>query len=472
MRKKKKIVDQHSEGLVKSLSETVTLSKLAAPLILSSLVSMSVSITDVVMMGWIGPTALAAGAAASDFYSIIFYLASGIVAALAPLAAQSRGANDTETIRQVTQQALWTVLLLSPPGIWIIWHSDYFLSLVGVQPDIVSTASAYAHMMALTYVPMLGVMVWHYFLSAHDRTKIILYVTAATLPLNAVGNYLFMFGKWGFPALGLAGAGVSSMLSAVFMFIVFFIYVMQQFRVYRLLHDFRFYWQRMKEILHVGVPIGLSNLGELGVFMFSTILMGTIGAETLAAHAVALRMAGVIYAIPLGLSQAATIRVGYAAGANDTEAMSHSARTALILATAVGLFYLFAVWGFNHDIAVLFLGDASGAVLSQAALFLLVLAIMQPLDCVGTVAAGALRGVKDTRVPMMISLAGHWGFGFISGLLLAFVFDLDGLGIWLGLGIGATVFALGTMGRLLAYWNRYVLPSAHPGKAIYGTASS
>lgn len=430
--------------------------RIAAPLMFTALVNMGMSITDVIMMGWLGPAALAAGTVASDFYSIVFYLCAGVIAAVAAIVSQARGARRRSVIRRATQQGFWAALILAVPGGLIVWHTGLFLEAVGVTPEVIPGARDYARMMAVALAPMLGVMVWRQFLAAHSDTNAVFRVTLAALALNAAGNYVFMFGKLGLPAMGLAGAGLASALCGLFMFVVLAIRVTRhrEYRRYYLLarmHEPD--WRRLRELFRVGTPIGLSNLGELGVYLLSTAVMGIFGVEALAAHAVALRMAGVLYAAPVGLAQAATVRVGLAAGAGDAGGRTRAVRTALWMTGAGGLAVLVVVAIARHDIAALFIKANGGAheIMAYAALLLLVLALSQPFDYLGTVIAGALRGMKDTHVPMLISIGSFWGVAVAVGAGLGFGLDREGLGVWIGLAAGTVLFCLMLAVRLARY---------------------
>jgi len=168
--------------------EGVDLLRLAAPLIMAALLNMGISITDVVMMGWLGPAELGAGAVISDYHSIVFYFTSGILAAAAPIIAHARGARDPRNLRRCTQQMIWLGLPLAFCGGLLIWFSPNVLAVIGVHPRITTLGAPYAHMIALAYVPMLLAMVWRHLLSAHDLTRVIFMITAAALPINAVGN--------------------------------------------------------------------------------------------------------------------------------------------------------------------------------------------------------------------------------------------------------------------------------------------
>jgi MATE family multidrug resistance protein len=427
--------------------------RIAGPLMLASLVNMGMAITDVVMMGWIGPVALAAGAVASDFYSLVFYLCAGVIGAASAIVSHARGAREHRVVRRTIQQAFWAAAFLAVPGALAIWQAPKLLALIGVQGEIVAGAGDYAQMMALTLVPMLGVAVWRQVLAAFADTRSIFRITLITLGLNAAGNYVFMFGKLGLPALGLAGAGLSSALCALFMFGTLSAYALRSplLSRYRLLRSrARPDWVNLRELLRVGFPIGISSLGEVGVYLLSTTVIGIFGAEALAAHAVALRMAGVLYAFPVSLSQAATVRVGLAAGAGDVSGQIRAARTALSAALIAGVLVIVAVAPARELIARLFVGTNGDAsrIVSYAALLLLVLAAIQVFEYVGTVANGVLRGVRDTRLPMLISVVSFWGVATAVGLFAGFGLEQQAFGIWIGLGSGAVAFSTLMLARL------------------------
>jgi MATE family multidrug resistance protein len=436
-----------------ALGEAWAILALASPLALAGFVSMGISITDVVMMGWLGPTVLAAGAATSDLYSIFFYLGAGVLQAVAPLVAQARGARRPDEVSRVVRQGMWAALVVALPGAWAVWHAGSILAAIGVVPEIAAQGRPYARAMALTFVPMTGVMLFRQTLAACGRPRAFLGAMVAALPLNALGNWILMDGRFGMPRLGLAGIGLSSAAVATFLLLVlaFSLARDRELRAYRFFHGVpRPHGARLRELFRVGAPIGAGNLGEMGVFLFSTVIVGTLGVEVLAGHAVALRMSGVLYALPMALSQAATVRVALGVGAGDRAAVLRSARTAMALGVSVGMAFLVAVLWLRVPIAGAFLRDG-GAPLEVAALLLAVVALMQPFEGAALTATGALRGLRDTRVPMLLLLGGHWGVGFATGLVLAFVLDLGGLGIWLGLAAGSTAVAVAMTVRL---WRR------------------
>lgn len=443
--------------------EAGALGSLALPLTLSALVNIGIGITDVVMMAWLGPVALAAGAVASDFYSIVFYLGAGTLAAIAPLVSHARGARRPADVRRFTCQGLWAAAFIGVLGALVLWHAPALLKLVGVKSIIADTGAPYARMMALAFVPMMGVQVWRNFLSAHDATRIIFRITAVALPMNVLGNWLFMYGGHGLPAMGLAGVGLSSLVASAFMLVTLHVHVMRQhrYRRYRLFRGPRgISLSAQRDILRVGLPIGVSNLSEMGLFMFSTVVMGMISVEALAAHAVALRTYAVLFAIPLGLSQAVTVRVGYFSGAGDTGAMSRSTATALAMCGVLGVIYTVLLTTLNDAIphAFLSLGAGHAEVVREAAMLLLVVAFAVPVHAGALAAAGALRGVKDTRFAMWVAVAGYWGLGFAVMMTLGLVLDMGALGVWIGLLAGESAMSLAIAMRLAWFWNANVQP--------------
>lgn len=439
-------------------TEIRKLSAIAGPLILSSLVSMSVSIIDLVMMAWLGPRFLAAGAIVSDYYSVFFYFFVGIIASSTALLSHAIGAKNNETVRATIHSALLLVFLSGLAGFFILRNADIALNFIGINPQLISDGMPYAHIMGITFMVLIAVNLIHYILSAHGKTNAIFYASLLAMPMNALGNYGLMFGNFGLPELGLAGAGWSSLFATSFMLILLISTIWRSgyTKKYHLLAKPKQLIKNSREIIRVGLPIGVSNLGEMGVFLLVTVLMGRFGAETVAAHIVALRMAGVIYAIPLGYAQAATVRVGIAIGAKKFEKIRVIFITSLIVAFTVGLLYLFSIALFRHEISLLMLTEdaASHEMLVQASLFLLLLAISQPVECIGTVGSGILRGFKDTKSIMFYSMIGFWGVGFLGGNILAFYFNFSGLGLWLGLAGGSIAFGALVLYRLVEKWQK------------------
>ncbi len=417
---------------------------LAAPMTGAALVGMGMSITDTLMMGWIGPTALAAGAVVSDLYSLVFYLAAGTLSIVAVLASRAVGAGEPDGVRRAVRAGFAAALLLLAPGVAAVWHAADFVRLLGVDPAVPVLGRGYARAMAITLVPMLFVTVGRNLFGALGRPRIFLLAISAALPLNALANLVLMFGWGPIPALGVTGAGIASALVAFALLAGFaaFTFLDPELRRLRL---FRAPWRvaagDLREIFRLGLPIGVFTLGEVGLFLIATVVISLFGAEALAAHAIALRMAGIVYAIPTGLSQAATVRVGTAIGAGGPERLNRAVSSTMAIGVVSGALICIALAAGADVIPRLFIPD-SGAFAATASALLLLLGVLHLAQGFAGPATAILRAFKDTRIPTQLSLAGYWTVGMPVGALLGFGLDLGVFGIWCGLGVGVFASAL------------------------------
>lgn len=415
---------------------------LAAPMIGAALVNMGMSITDTLMMGWIGPTALAAGAVVSDLYSLVFYLAAGILSMVAVLAARAVGAGEGESVRRAVQSGFVAVVLMLPPAMAAVWYTADFVLLLGVDEAVPDLGRGYAHAMAVTMVPMLFVTVWRNLFGALGRPKIFLVAMSAALPLNALANLILMFGWGPVPELGITGAGIASAFVAVVLLTGFTVFSMLDAEL-RGLRLFRAPWQTgvgdVVEIFRLGLPVGVFTLGEIGLFLIATVVVSLFGAEALAAHAVTLRVAGIVYAIPAGLSQAATVRVGTAIGRGEPGRVDRALGTAMTVGVLSGI-AICALLAAGAEVIPAFV-VADRAVAAMASTLLLLLGLLHLAQGFAGPATAILRAFKDTRIPMQLSLAGYWAVGMPVGLMLGLWLDLGVFGIWCGLGLGVLTSA-------------------------------
>jgi MATE family multidrug resistance protein len=257
-----------------------------------------------------------------------------------------------------------------------------------------------------------------------------------------------MFGNLGAPELGLDGAGVASALVNLFMFLALLFYVMQDKRLRRYRLSGRFWkidWAAMREIARVGLPIAVTEVAEMGMFLTTSLMMGLLGAEALAAHGVTAQCYAVIFMIPVGLAQAGAVRVGRAVGAGEARGAALSGWTTIVLAGLIALVPVSLFWFAGEDIAGLILDPnepGNAATVKLAASLLAVAAFFMITDAIQITSRGALQGMKDTQVPMAIALVTSWGLGFPAAILLGFVLGLGGQGIWAGLGVAMTAASL------------------------------
>lgn len=421
---------------------------LAWPLVVSQLAGIALNATDVIMMGWLGPNEIAAGALANSIFFTLFLAGLGLVLATSPMIAQAIGAGTGKSVRRTVRQGLWLAVaftLVITPVIFVL--GPIFLML-GQDPEIVALTGQYLSTAVWMIFPGLGIVVMRSLLSARGDTKLVLWVTVIGIGVNALGNYALMFGNFGLARLELVGAGISTSFVHFVMFFLLLAYVVFHRRYKRynvLVRFFKPDWPRFMELLRLGTPMALTLLSEVSLFGLSAILMGLLGTTELAAHAVALQLASIAFMIPLGLSQATTVRVGLAYGAKKSEAVGRAGWVSMgigmgFMIVSCAIFVLFPTFlvGLYLDNTV----ADNQTTLALAASFVLVAAAFQLVDGAQVIMLSALRGLSDTKFPMLVAFVGYWGVGLGTAYLTGFVWQWRGIGIWLGLATGLAFVAI------------------------------
>jgi MATE family multidrug resistance protein len=423
---------------------------LSWPLVLTNLAQMAIMTTDLVMMGWLGPTAIAAGTLGTNLFFATFMFAMGLAAAAAPLAAQALGrkVRAVREVRGAVAAALWLVTAYAVLAGAVLWNGAAILRAMGQEDHLADLAGDYLRALLWGVAPALWFLVIRSFLSAVERPRAALVVTVAAILLNAFVNWVLMFGNLGAPALGVVGAGIASALSNLFMAVGLFAFVTvdRRLRRFNLLGRPRApETRRMGEVVRIGVPIGVTMALEGAVFNASAFIMGAFGEAALAAHAVALQLAAIAFMVPMGIAQAATVRVGLAAGRGDPDGIGRAGRIAYVLglgfmATTAIAFLLVprAIIGLFIDVA----DPANATAVTLAVTFLALAGVFQLADGAQVLGAGALRGLKDTTVPMVFAAIGYWVVGLPVGVLLAFPLGAGAPGLWVGLAAGLAVVAV------------------------------
>ena len=428
---------------------------LAWPLILSNLTMALIQATDVVLMGWLGPHALAASALGLNLTFVFSLLGIGVVAASSPMMATALGRRSTAVrdVRRSFRQACWVAICISLASWTVLWNSEKLIVLLGQQPDLARSAQIFLHGYMWSMLPFLLFQAMRNFLSALERPQWIFIVSALGIALNAIVSWALIFGRFGLPALGIFGGGLGSSIVWTLLTLALGIVIATD-RKFRRFHLFgrwwRADWPRFRHIWRLGLPIGLTMAFEGAVFGAAAYLMGLIDADSIAAHAVALQIAALSFMVPLGLGQAATVRVGRAVGRRDLEGIARAGWTAWTLGVGFMAAMALLLWIFPRELITLFLADApaNAHVIQLGVSFLVVAAAFQIVDGAQVVGAGMLRGLHDTQRPMLFALFGYWVVGLGVGVWLAFAAGWKGVGIWIGLASGLGVVAA----LMLARW--------------------
>ncbi len=421
---------------------------LSVPLASAQVSQAATGFVDTVMMGWLGREVLAAGGLASSTFTALLITVTGVVLAVSPLVAEAYGAGQKHRVEQVTRQSLWLSVILGLPVIILLLNIDGLMRRFGQEAQTVALAKPYLDALLWGYFPALGFAVLKTVVSSLSQPRIVIVVVIFGTLFNAIGNYILGFGKLGLPAMGLAGIGWASTMTQWGMFLVLIIYMLRHpfLKTYQFFQD----WYRLEgrviwELLYIGLPIGVSFAMEVGLFTVTTYLMGILGTDVLAAHQIVFQTIILIFMVPFGMSFATTIRVGQWIGRGDRDNASLAGYVSMGLAAGFMIVMAIVLLVFSQQVIGLYLdiGKPENAnVRAIATMMLSIAALSQILDGVQTTAAGALRGLKDTRIPMLLSILAFWCVGLGSGYVLGFRFGLGGIGLWLGLCFGVATSAV------------------------------
>ena len=411
---------------------------LGIPLIGAQLAQLGIHTTDVVIVGRLGAVPLAALVLSSQFFFTLFIFGSGFANAVMPMVAQAYGRGDPVAVRRAVRMGMWVVLIYSALTAPIFYNAESILLYAGQKPEVAALAGGYLKIVQWGMAPALLFMTLRGLVSAVGRAGVVLYVTITILSINAFFAYALVLGRFGFPALGIEGAAIVSVAVNILSFLLLTAYIQwrPEMRRYELFVRFwRPDWLAFREVVHLGLPIGLTMLAEVSLFTGASLLMGSIGTLELAAHGIALQLASIAFMIPLGLAQAGTVRVGVAHGRADHLAVVRASLAVLAVAVVISISggVLFA--SIPTTLAAIFLDEAgkdSAAVLAIAGPFVVIAGIFQLVDGLQAIAAGLLRGLKDTRIPMVLALISYWPIGFFCAWFFAFPGGFGGVGIWFG----------------------------------------
>jgi len=421
--------------------------KLAAPMAATQLGQIAMMTTDLAFIGRLGDAAVAAAALAGTVYFVSFTAGMGLMSAVAPLAAQAFGARDPRMVRRSLRTGLWAALFISLPIMAFPLRGELILRALGQADLTAHLAQQYLFGLVWGVAPALWFIAIRGFMGALNKPQPILWITLAAIPLNAGLVWLMVYGELGLPRLELLGAGLATSIvnGASFLAGLWFATRRKPFRRYHILvRLWRIDWALMRQLVVIGAPISVAFLMEYGLFSAAALLMGLISTTALAAHQIALQVTAILFMIPFGISMAATVRVGHAVGRNDAAGVRRAGFIAMVLGIVIAAVLTLAVVAARYGIARLFLGEGlanADAAVGLAADLLLIGATFFITDGLQSIAAGALRGMNDTRVPLLFAGIGYWIIGFCAAYALAFHTSLGPLGVWIGLSLGTLVYS-------------------------------
>lgn len=434
------MVQRARPRIARELWETAVL---ALPLVVSQLSAVGMNAIDAVLAGHHGAATLGAVAIGASIWSLALVVAIGVTMAVPPSVAQLDGAGRRDAIGPLFRQALWLALALGLL-LWIAVRGAIpLVRVIGIDPVLVDDVAGFLRAVSWGAPALAAFFTLRGMSAGIGVTRPTMYFSLMALVLLGPIAWVLLYGGYGIAAMGAAGIGAATAIVLWLEAIAFALYVLWHPVYADLALTARLerpQWAAIGELLRIGVPMGVTVLMEAGLFIATTLTIGTLGAATVASHQVALNVASLFFMIPLGIAMATTVRVGNAAGRGDAVAvrLAGDAGIGLTFGTqAVSATIMLAV---PTAIASLYSNDA--AVIALAAELLVLAALFQFPDGIQAVANGALRGLKDTRVPMFITTFAYWGVGMPVGWWLAFPHAMGAQGMWIGLIAGLGVAAL------------------------------
>ena len=439
--------DNGSDGWRQEFRATL---RLSWPLAAANLLQMLTYAIDVIFIARLGEAQLAASALTIALFGLVMWALSGLTGAVAPVAAAELGerAPALRPVRRSVRMALWLSVFAGLGGMGICLMLGPLMRATGQDSAIIALALEYNTVLVFSMIPFLMNNVLRSFVSTLDRPIFATAITAGGIFVNALANYAFIFGNLGAPELGLRGAAVATIITTIVTLAAYVLAI----RLDPRLHRYRIFgrlwapdWPRFWHITRIGTPIALTITAEAGIFGAAAFLMGNIGATQLAAHTVALQIAALSFQIPFGVGQAATIRVGYFYGARNPEGMKRAGWAAIVIGTGFMALAAVAMITVPKPLLAIYIDpwDPKNAILVGFALqYMVIAAAFQLFDGVQAVAAGALRGLQDTRIPMWIAAFSYWVPGIGIAVWLGYFTSLEGVGVWIGLATGLITAAV------------------------------
>ncbi|MFA5663909.1 MATE family efflux transporter [Castellaniella sp.] len=430
-------------------AEIIATITLGLPLISAQLAQMAINMTNTLVLGRLGPDELAASVLGWQLFFVVWILGTGFGFAVMPLVAGAASSQDRRGVARFVHMGLWVSLAYAVLVIWPLANAAPIFLALGQEESISHLAAGYVGVLQWSMFPQLAIIVLRSFLGGLQRPTVVVVALAGGALINLLLNVVLVFGVTDMiPALGMRGAAWATVFATtcVALFLFWFAARHRSVRGHRLGQGMqRLDLRALSDIFRLGWPIGVTLVAEVGLFSATSVMMGWLGAYELAAHGIAVQLSGLAFMVPLGLSAASTIRTGWARGRDDRDGVASAASSAILIGLGFAClsaitFLLWPAWlaGLYLD-----LHDAGARqVLVFATAYLAVAAAFQLFDAMQVLANGALRGLKDTRIPMVLALFSYWLLGVPIGYVLGFVVGWGGIGVWWGLAAGLAAAAI------------------------------
>lgn len=440
--------------------------QLAYPIILAMLGHTVVGVIDNIMVGKIGPTELAAASLANSFVFIAISLGVGFSTAITPFVAKSDAANDLEGGRSTFINGLFLCTVVGVVLFTIIFLAKPLLQHMGQPEEVTVLAKPFLDIVALSIIPLVMYQGYKQFADGKSQTKNAMFATIICNLVNILFNYLLIYGVWFFPKLGMVGSAYGTLIARIVMIVYMHFALTRQDMFKPFMLNLRFDEVKKKvliQIAKIGLPSGLMSFFEVALFVGAVWLSGMLGTVSQAANQIALSMSSMTFMFASGLGVAATIRVGNQMGLKNYTYLKTVARSIMLMALLIYILFALLFVAFHNYIPLLFLDakDSMNAVMNEeviriAGQLLLVAAIFQISDCLQVVTLGALRGLQDVNVPMIITFISYWIVGFPMSIYLSLYTDIGTPGIWIGLLAGLTTAAILLYARFHHISNRLI----------------
>ena len=417
--------------------------KLSIPLVISQLTVMMIGVVDVIMAGRLGTISLAAVSIGGSIWALGVMLVLGILMATPPMISELDGADEKQKIGPLVRQLMWLSLFIGLSFFLVIRNLTPLFDFFGTRIEVIPAATVYLHAISWGIISFPLFLVFRYVADGLLHTRMTMYISFLGLLLNVPLNYVLMFGKWGFPELGVAGCGYASAIVITIQALVFAL-VLAKHRWFKDLKIFSYYDKLdikvILSVLSIGLPIGIALFAEGGFFAIVTMLSSRLSPEIIAAHQISLNFASVLFMIPLGMSMAITVRVGNAVGRKSAIDTRRAGMIGIGLIFFVQIFLAGFMFIFPQWVVDLYTNDLE--VQSIALQLLFFAAIFQMSDGIQVAAAGALRGIKDTKFLMYGTTVAFWVFGFAASWWFCFEKGMGASGLWIGLILGLSIAAI------------------------------